>query len=316
MCCTNFITLLLLLAFSITPYQEKTDVSDLKWNESVKKEIDEAVNLASKDPVISFLKFKEILESKENSPDLKQKAWLEKQIVSLQAQALEALQRDYNAAAEALDIRGMFIVKGIASKIARDGIKAVPTIDDVNKKIFSEPAGASYTWNIVDAAGQLSEKTYSEAGSTYSVELSPSQGSQLLRVKIRIENISSESDKPYAQWAMEDNELWATDAGKTLRTFASPKQTSAPYRWLNVNWIWVLVDNKFIQRSYIRGQPCHQISLRIKDETNKVKDVHPPCLLTKGGSIDLEVFFQVPKESQKYWLFTYGATPTSIRITP
>jgi hypothetical protein len=294
---TRWLALLLLLISTSTAAQ----VPDLKWDKSVVKDVNEAAGLSAKDPVSALMLFKNVATNTKK-PKPEQKAWLDQQIAALQPQALAVLQQDYEAASKALDLRGMIFSSATANEIAKDTIKTEPLITETKTKVLAGTSGAGDIWKITNATAVPIKGSYSEGGPT-GVNIAPNNGSQLVRVKAHVENISADGDKSYALWAL----------GSLKRILGSIYATSETSRWMDQDFIFLVTPaSEMMACSYVMDG-SGMATMKI---TTGSKVVRPPMTVKKGSSMDIDVLFSVPNTATDLRLFILGAAPVVVTKPP
>jgi len=284
---------------------------DLKWNESLKKDIDESINFYSKDPVSSLLTFKGVLGREKDVPDPNQKVWLEKKIADLQPKALAILKQDYDTATRAIDLRGMVIASIVADKIAKDYIKLEPSFSEISSKVYSGSKDAMLIFHITDTTAEITNGGYAESDGINTVSITPKDDScQLIRVKANVENTNSEKDKSYILWALDDLKRLITPIYLSTKI----EKVVEPYRWLDDSFILLLTpDMKLFPCLHVcRNSNFYFSPITIPGEGGRA--INLPYLLKKGEKIDIDVIFGIPKATENYQLFIYGAAPAKISV--
>ncbi|HVT44499.1 MAG TPA: hypothetical protein VMT00_08915 [Thermoanaerobaculia bacterium] len=280
---------------------QSTAPAELKWHKDVKPRVEEAVKLAATDPISSYLLFKNVLERGGRKPNAAQAAWLDTQMTPLQPRALEILQREYDSAAKEGDARRALLVLSIAESVAADALRREPPFEELRKTAIAGE-GAAAIWAIHDLQATTS-KGYSESGGMAFSVIVPS-GHNVLRVKARVENVSSGSDAEYLSWGL----------GSLKRVMSAIYATSEPHRWIDEDLIW-LVDpsGKLIACSAIAdGSDLATIKMRTRSD----KLVYPPRAVKRGESIQLDAVFVVPQQTREYRLYVSGAPPVLINLAP
>jgi hypothetical protein len=274
---------------------------DLKWHKDLRGKVDEATRLAATDPVEAAVIFKEVLSGSRKKPTPAQRAWLEEQLASLQPRAGEVLQADYDRAAKATDLRGMILAAAVAREVGYTSLRQEPTLDEVKNRML-EGAPVPELWKISEVAASFA-KGYSESGSiAFSVTVP--KGSQVLRVKARVENSSEGTDPAYVPSAL----------GSLKRVLSAFSATTETHRWLDQNLMFVVADGGALISCAALGEGSDLA--RMKMRTGNDQLVYPPTAIKKGGSVGLDAVFVVPIDAKVLQLVVLGAAPITLSPAP
>jgi len=315
---------------------------------SVVQNVNEAISLSPGDPVIAFLVLRDISSQEKLTPD--QNVQVDQQMASLQPRALAILQRDFKVAADGQDLRSMTIAARLAHLIAKDSIEGEPAISETKSKLLSGAAGSAAIWRV-NATATLFKGSYTSFIGDFNLNLRPAEGFELMRVKARVENISAESDKTYALWApWIDVTVGPRGDFKTRleRAHEGTVPTTEPHRWLHPGDIYVVTPSSDLLPLLVAdpGRACGGVTAIATDRGKAGSIIHisllgdiyvvtpspdlrplvaakpgtrklcPPKAVTKGGSIDMEMLFSVPKGVQDLRLLILGAAPVSLNKLP
>jgi len=305
---------------SATPKKEATplpapdpalerEAGKLRFDDSLKRELERAITYSGADPAASLLEFKEVLENKKHLPNAQQKAWLDRQIKSLQPQAVANLQADYDAAARELDLRGMIIASAVANKIGKDSIKATPAMAEAQKQLLAGANSGRYVWSVSEATSSVVSGDYEEeVHGSQRLTLQPKPGFQILRVKAVVKNVSEDGDRPYASWA------W----GGMKRVWMSidPPQPGAVEisRWLDSEFIFLAGSGaELIPCGHVcEGSGLREASMTISGPAGGGLILTPPKAVKNGESVKVDVLFMIPQDKSNYRLLIFGAPPTAL----
>jgi hypothetical protein len=310
------------LAFAILafPFPAAPQLPELNWHKDVKPSAEKAEALSSSDPTVSFLMFRELYEGRTKKPTADQKAWLEQRMAVLKPKALAVLRQDFEVASQALDYRGMIIAADVAERVERASIHETvlgllwdryfslpplisePALTSMKKKIVSGAEGAPQLWKVTNATATPLKGAYNTY-SPVSGPLVPQKGFRLLRVRARVENIGSGSDKSYT--------LWALHGVKRLLSVIS--KTTEPHRWLDTTFLYlVALDGELWPCVYASGDLG---SIQAGGSGGQAI-VGPPRAIVNGSGMDVDVFFSVPEGVQEFRLLVLGSAPVALTQTP
>lgn len=274
---------------------------DLKWHKDLRGKVDEATRLAATDPVESAILFKEVLSGERKKPTPAQQAWLEEQLASLQPRAGEVLQADYDRAAKADDMRGMVLAAAAAHEVGYTSLRQEPTIDEVKTKMLGG-APVPEVWKISEVAASFATG-YSEGGSmAFSVTVP--KGSQVLRVKARVENSSEGTDPAYVPSAL----------GSLKRALAAFSTTTGMDRWLDQDLVFAVADGGALIPCVALGDGSDLAKMKVRTGNNRL--VYPPKAIKKGDSVGLDAVFVVPIDAKVLRLVVLGAAPITLSPAP
>jgi hypothetical protein len=290
-----------LVLFTVPILRAQVGSEDLKWHKDLRGKVDEGTRLAATDPVEAAMIFKEVLSGVGKKPTPAQRTWLEQQLASLQPRAGEILQADYDRAAKATDMRGMILAGAAAGEIGYMSLRQEPTIDEVKKKMLEAPA-APELWKISEVAASFA-KGYSESGSmAYSVIVP--KGSQVLRVKARVENSSEETDPAYVPSAL----------GPLKRVLAAVSATTEMHRWLDQDLVFAVADGGALILCAALADGSDLATIKMRTGNNRL--VYPPKAIKKGESVGLDAVFVVPMDAKVLQLVVLGAAPITLSPAP
>lgn len=279
---------------------------ELKWNKVQKQKVEEALALVAQDPILALSKFREVLEGQDRKPKPDQKAWLEQQISTLRPQVASILKRDFDAAVATSDLRAMIFASSASAEFAGEALATEPVLAEVKSKWLSGIEPAPPIWKITGLSAMAIEGRYRD-GTMGGLLISAPEGHKLVRVKARVENVSTESDKAYTLRAL-------GGVKSILGRMYAPSGSSEPYRWLDDSFIY-LVDptSGLISRTHVcEGSELASSVLRTAGDSL----VFPPKPLKKGEATELDLLFILPQESQEYRLFVLGSAPVALGKLP
>lgn len=315
---------------------------------SVVQNVNEAMNLSPGDPVIAFLVLRDIRSQEKLTPD--QNVQVDQQMASLRPRALAILQRDFKVAADGQDLRGMTIVARLAHLIAKDNIEGEPAISETKNRLLSGAEDRAAIWRV-NATATLVKGFHTSHIGDYKLDVRPAEGFELLRVKARVENVSAESDKTYALWApWIDVTVGPKGDFKTRleRAREGTVPATEPHRWLHPTDIYVVTPSSDLLPLLVAepGRVCGPVTAIATDRGKAGSIIHidllgdiyvvtpspdlrplvaakpgtrklcPPKAITRGGSIDTEMLFSVPKGVEDLRILILGAAPVRLNKLP
>lgn len=282
--------LLLVLAGAAGAQQQ-----DLKWHKDLRGDVDEAARLSVTDPVSAALLYKDVLEGGKK-PTAEQRVWLTQQIASLGPRASEILQGDYDRAAKATDVRGIVLAAAAAERIGATSLRREPALEEIKKKMLEGGESASL-WKISEVSATFS-KGYSESGGMNFSVIVP-RGSQVLRVKARVENASAAPDPEYVLYAM----------GPLKRILGKLSATTEAHRWIDQNFVFVTAGGSELIGASAIAKGSDLATIQVGSGSRLT---YPPKALKKGESLVLDAVFVVPLEAKELRLVVLGAAPVEI----
>ncbi len=275
--------------------------TDVKWPKETKENLDEAMAVYPKDQVSAYLAFKRLLDREKDKPTPQQRDWLQKAADISRERAVTALKRDFDTAADGIDLHAMQLVMLVADKVQLESLPEMKaTFDKTKTQVITGKKVGAPLWKVTRIKGELLDN-FSE-GNINRVTLGPKEGGKLLRVKASVENVSETSDVPYAVAALHFGEL---NSGK--------KDIRGPSHIIQDSFIVLLAgDGNWIPCLYVceSCKPLRGFAAYYEDtESGRDAVVCSGTYVPKGNSVDLDVVFSVPKGLGKPCLLVLGSVP-------
>jgi hypothetical protein len=222
---------------------------------------------------------------------------------------MAVLDRDFKAAVAARDLRGAVISAAVAEKIQKDGLAgARASVATLKKDILATAAPPPAVWKVSQAKAQRLEHGYLGVV----VGLTAPEGHFVLRVQVRVENISTQPDPGYAPWVLNDLKRGMTEA--EAKASGAESAGPKPRRLLADDFVLLALPEGKLHPCAMISEGCALRGLMGRGSLSADTAIPGACL-AQGEGIDLDVLFVVPAAMANPRLLILGAAPLSIELT-
>lgn len=301
-------------------------------SEPVQKDLDRVLTFYPDDLITVYFSCRMLRDQKEKSPSDSIMAWLEDVVTLLEPYADQILRRDQKTALKNSDLHLYMISTFTLLAMSDQSESGTSSVEEVLEKLVAGTAQSRQWADIISTLAMLKEKaldasnlpspiwkitelneTRTSYHSDYPITISAKEGTELLRVQGKVENISNDSDPDYAPWTKGrlPGNLFFKD------TTGFPEK---PRRFISENAVWLIDESGTWFPSYYSSQKCPALvggmGLAMRFILTLGKKVatgfSTGSFVTKNNSFKLDTFFSVPKDSGPYKLIIIGAPPQAI----
>jgi len=303
------------------------------WPEEERRPLQSAVATYREDPVSAYFVFRKVLgrkEWKKGSLSAPQREWLENATKALRHPVESLLDCDYRKAIASADARAAVIAMQVLENVRSEGKKTEPVEQIIRvgtqyreavellRRAIQGQDRSPPVWKITDTSA-TNVTTYSESVPLSTLTVTPKAGSNLVRVKARIENVSPQSDPLYVAYTLPyplsymflvDNKDW----NKTTRPRRLASQVFLFLKTADGNIPCQLVCKEC---ETLRGGGGSATRLLVELLVLHSKTPKPATFagsfVEQGTAFDLDVLFSVPKGTKDLELVFLGSPAVRLR---
>jgi hypothetical protein len=296
-----------------TPAQQPSAVSDsipqLNWSKDMMPEVKQASDAAATDPVAALMIYKTLLDKEKDGPTTAQKKWLKIEISTIKPRAAEILQRDYSAAAQANDLREMYMIKNVADEIEKNLVGDSAKIATCKSELFAGTDGGRLIWQITDVKASYIEGVFTKGGDfpgSTKTTLTPAPNCTLVRVSATIQNSGGGADKSYVSWGF--------SMVKRIMIKSLSALPKADTRWYDDSMVALVSPGGDMLSPLYTLEPS-TFAVDIARPDGSGTRICTPEAIEKDKSVNGEWIFSIPKDIKGMRLWILGSQLAPMTIT-
>ncbi|MCY2986726.1 MAG: hypothetical protein NTY19_02545 [Planctomycetota bacterium] len=299
------------------------------WPKKRSKTLESAIANYREDPVCAYLSFVGSLatpDSKEGTLSTEQRSWLKHATEILRPHVERLLERDYKRAIAADDARAAGIALEVRESVRGDGKeqdvaemlvtlgKRYPEILKLLNETLQGRTRCPPVWKISGAtATRLT--SYSESAAVLNeIRITPKPGHEIVRVKAKVENISSTSDAVYAPKCLPGalSMLFDMDKGEWSKITGPRRLASQKFLSLKTNS--GTLPCQFVCKGCgtLRGGTMSAFMIDLLGPGKGKVIPYPGSYVGRGQEFEIDVLFTVPKGDRDLRLYFLGSTPVPV----